>query len=108
MSARDRTPFSGEQSTRNRSPRECRIERNASSGFVSRRRFARIVRLACSDDAHDASMRVAPRGAPLSGKSSKAYSEQRCALKHQLNISPYVLHQGFNMLRVVVADLHDA
>src|SRR5690625_6291907 len=44
MSARDRTPFSGEQSTRKRSPRECRIERKASSGLVSRLLFAAIVR----------------------------------------------------------------
>lgn len=56
-SARDLTPLIGELSTRNRSPRECRIERNDSSGFVSRRLFARIVRRACSDDAQDSRRR---------------------------------------------------
>src|SRR5699024_12527394 len=62
MSARDRTPFSGEQSTRKRSPRECRIERKASSGLVSRLLFAAIVRRACSEEAQDDSMSVPSNG----------------------------------------------
>ncbi len=65
MSARHRSPTTGEWSTRNRSPRRCNSRRTAISGPVSRRRLASpIARAAGDEGGGDRSLLGIPRRMP--------------------------------------------